>query len=161
MAMYKNLFNKLIFLLTILTTTLSFNTFAQDYRLSCDFSNRESDDYIKRFLGHNPWIIDVNIKNKYFEHISHSKRISSSSVERKQWLDGDGIYKKVKIIDKYLIAEKKQFNFKSYIKLHLETGHLKESFDIKIGSSGVPLDWNAEHANADCEIVVKKKFNIK
>ena len=109
-------------------------------RLSCDFSTREDFSYIKKYIGHNPWIIDINLKDLSFDHISHAKRIDRSKTKRFEWLDKSGVYENVKIDNEILYAEKEQFNFVSRIKLNIKTGHLNEDFDIKRSNFGNPMD---------------------
>ena len=130
--------------------------------MSCDFSKRESTEYITQFMGDNPWLIDVNVKTKYFNHINHAQRINKNISERKFWLNGKGLYPTFKIKDGFLIAEKSDMSLTSRIKLNLKTGHLYESFAIKRSSFGNAMDWNHEYANADCTVIKKdNSFNIQ
>ena len=44
---------------TVLFSLTAYSVFAKEYRMSCDFSKRESTEYITQFMGDNPWLIDV------------------------------------------------------------------------------------------------------
>jgi len=150
-------------LLILLISFFLTNAYGEEIRLSCDFSLREPPKYIREFIGHSPWIIDIDLDVPSFEHISHAKRDKDSSL-RHEWYDKTGKYSNVEINGDFLTAEKEQWDLRSKIKFDLSTGHLNEKFSIKGGKGGArgdPMAWNFEFCNADCSVIEKQTFKIR
>ncbi|MDA9641710.1 hypothetical protein N9T26_02350 [Alphaproteobacteria bacterium] len=134
---------------------------AEIHRLECDFTNREKASYIREFIGSKKWLIEIDLANKIFTHMNHTKRIDDALNQRPIWADRSGKYATFDISERYVIATKRQLNFQSEIKLDLLNGHLHEEFAIKRSSYGNAMDWNHEYADADCKIVPFKPLNLK
>ena len=130
-------------------------------RLECDFTNRESSNYIKEFVGTPLWFVEVDLKLGTFDHLNHSKRWDAYMATRPTWLDGKGQYEIVEITSSHLIAVKRQVNLESMVTLNLQTGHLHEDFAIKRSNYGNAMDWNHEFADADCTKTPWKPLNLE
>ena len=119
-------------------------------RLECDFSKRETSQYIKEFVGNPLWLVEIDLQAGTFNHLNHSKRWDANMATRPTWVDSKGRYAEVKMTNTHLIAIKRQSNLESVVKLDLQTGHLHEDFAIKRSNYGNAMDWNHEFADADC-----------